>query len=115
EARLHSQPGKPDRHVGGSSSGGGVKGHGGFQGRSAFGGNPVDQDFADAQHLHQRILAVNSTSTAAPRGSSATPTAARAWRPRSPRTSTRRSEAPLITFGWPVKPGAEATKPPKRR
>ena len=41
----------------------------------------------------------------------ATPIAERAWRPRSPKTSTIRSEAPLMTFGWSVKSGAELTKP----
>ena len=53
-----------------------------------------------------------STSTAAPRGSATTPTAERAWLPRSaPSAATISSEAPLTTRGWSKKPGAEATKP----
>ena len=48
-----------------------------------------------------------STSVATPSGRAATPTAERAWRPFSPKTSTIRSEAPLTTFGWSVKAGAE--------
>ena len=39
-----------------------------------------------------------STSTQAFRGRDGTPTAARAWRPASPKTSTMRSEAPFITL-----------------
>ncbi len=31
--------------------------------------------------------------------------------PASPKTSPSRSDAPLITSGWPVKPGADATNP----
>ena len=42
-------------------------------------------------------------------GSSDTPTAARAWRPLSPNTSTNRSLAPFATFGCSVKPAADAT------
>ena len=38
----------------------------------------------------------------------------RAWRPLSPKTSTIRSDAPFITFGPSVKPGAELMKPPRR-
>src|SRR5690606_36127130 len=52
-----------------------------------------------------------STSTGASSGSTATPTALRAWTPLSPRTSASSSLAPLMTPGWPVKSGAEATKP----
>ena len=48
---------------------------------------------------HHRIWNTPSISTATPRGSEATPTAERACRPASPRTSTRKSEAPLITLG----------------
>ena len=47
-------------------------------------------------------------------GSAATPTVVRAWRPLSPNASTIRSEAPFITFGPSVKPGAELMKPPSR-
>src|SRR5574340_438055 len=64
-----------------------------------------------AYFRHQRTSAISSTSTGAPRGSSATPTADRAWTPASPNTSPRNSDAPLITPGCPVKLGAEATKP----
>ena len=53
-----------------------------------------------------------STSTGAPSGSSADADRA-AGVPARPRRSTspNSSEAPLITPGWPVKPGADATKP----
>ena len=44
-------------------------------------------------------------------GSVPMPTAARAWRPASPNTSTIRSEQPLITFGWSPKPGIALTMP----
>src|SRR5205823_5922742 len=55
---------------------------------------------------------VASTSTGMPAGSSATPIALRAQRPRSsPYTSTTRSVKPLITAGWSPKPGAERTSP----
>ena len=46
-----------------------------------------------------------STSTGASRGSTGTPTAERACTPASPKTSPSSSEAPLATFGWPVKSG----------
>src|SRR5690606_10094493 len=52
-----------------------------------------------------------SNPTGASSGSTATPTALRAWTPLSPRTSASSSLAPLMTPGWPVKSGAEATKP----
>ena len=42
---------------------------------------------------------MHSISTGIPIGSAAMPTADRAWRPRSPNTSTKRSEQPLITLG----------------
>ena len=48
---------------------------------------------------HQRTSTISSTSTGEPRGSSATPTAERAWIPASPSTSPRNSDAPLITPG----------------
>ena len=44
-------------------------------------------------------------------GSTATPTAARAWDPASPKTSPSRVLAPLITAGWAVNEGSEATYP----
>jgi hypothetical protein len=46
-----------------------------------------------------RTSTIISISTACPRGSEAIPTAARAWRPRSPNTATIKSEKPLITAG----------------
>ena len=42
---------------------------------------------------------MSSTSTGTSSGSTETPTAERAWRPMSPNTSARNSEAPLATFG----------------
>jgi hypothetical protein len=48
-------------------------------------------------------------STIACRGRAATPIAARAWRPYSPKTSTKRSEAPLMTFGESANPGMQFT------
>ena len=53
--------------------------------------------------------AITSTSTGASKGRSETPTAERAWA--VPKTSPKRSDAPLITPGWPPNPGADATKP----
>ena len=47
----------------------------------------------------QRTSKIPSTSTVAPAGSVATPTAVRAWRPGSPNTANIRSEAPLMTLG----------------
>src|SRR6185312_8492079 len=55
-----------------------------------------------------------STSTEASKGSSATPTVVRAWRPASPKISTMRSEAPFITFGSSAKVGTALMKPPRR-
>ena len=55
--------------------------------------------------------AITSSSTEAPRGSSETPTAARAWTPASPSTSAISSEAPSTTWAWPTKPPALATYP----
>src|SRR5215813_2766703 len=52
-----------------------------------------------------------SISTGMPLGSSAIPTAERAWRPCSPKTSTMRSEKPLMTLGCSPKPSAELTMP----
>ena len=46
-----------------------------------------------------RIRAVSSISTAMSKGSSASPTALRVCRPRSPNTSISRSEQPLMTAG----------------
>ena len=52
-----------------------------------------------------------STSTATLRGNDPEPTAERACLPFSPRTSTRRSEAPLTTLGWSAKSATAFTKP----
>lgn len=52
---------------------------------------------------------VTSTSTVEFSGSSATPTAARAWIPASPNTSPRKLLAPLATRCWSVKSLADAT------
>ena len=48
---------------------------------------------------------IASTSTAAPAGRLATPTAARACRPASPNTATMRSEAPFTHLGASVNSG----------
>lgn len=61
------------------------------------------------ERAHGRTAAISSTSTAAPRGSSATPTAARAWPPRAPSTSSKYSLAASITAGCWTKPAALAT------
>src|SRR5690606_16109482 len=50
-----------------------------------------------------RTWTIISNSTAAPRGRVLTPTAARAWRPASPNSSPKSSEAPLMTWGCWVK------------
>ena len=50
-------------------------------------------------HGQARKRPRNSTSTGTPSGSSATPTAERAWRPASPKTAPKNSLAPLITIG----------------
>ena len=60
---------------------------------------------------NRSIWKIASISTATPRGRAAALTAARAWRPLSPNTSTIRSEQPLTTSGWSVKSGVDATKP----
>src|SRR5690606_10156446 len=61
-----------------------------------------------------RTSNIPSTSTHTPKGSSATPTVDRAWRPLSPRTSTMRSEAPFMTAARLTKPGTALMKPPSR-
>ena len=58
-----------------------------------------------------RARTISSSSTGASSGSTATPTALRACRPASPKTSRSSWLAPLPTSGWPVKSGALATKP----
>jgi hypothetical protein len=57
----------------------------------------------------QETINVTSTSTVEFSGNSATPTAARACLPASPKTSTSKSLAPLATLCWSVNPSAEAT------
>ena len=69
------------------------------------GGLKVENSFYFAGLISTAIC----TSTAAPAGRLATPMAARAWRPCSPNTSTRRSEAPLITLGASRKSGVQRT------
>ena len=54
-------------------------------------------------------LTVIWISTRALRGRALTPTAARTWRPASPKISTSRSEAPLMTAGESANPGAALT------
>jgi hypothetical protein len=54
---------------------------------------------------------MTSISTGMLFGSEPMPTAERACLPRSPNTSTNRSEQPLITLGWSVKPGTAFTMP----
>src|SRR5690606_35728499 len=61
---------------------------------------------------HHATWNTASISTATPSGRAGAETAARAWRPASPKTATMRSEQPLITLGWSVKSGVEFTKPP---
>ena len=64
---------------------------------------------------HERVASSSasstsrSSSTGASRGSTATPTAARECAAAWPKTSPSSSLAPLITAGWAVKSGAEAT------
>jgi acetyl-CoA carboxylase biotin carboxylase subunit len=52
-----------------------------------------------------------SISTGMLNGREPIPTAERAWRPRSPKTSTNRSEQPLMIFGWSVNSGTQFTMP----
>src|SRR4051812_6189156 len=59
--------------------------------------------------LFQSISATSSTSTAMSNGSLAMPTAERAWRPASPKTSISRSLQPLITAGVSLKLGWQLT------
>src|SRR5205807_74872 len=60
---------------------------------------------------YARTTTTAATSTVTPRGRPLLPTAARVWRPASPRTSIRRSDAPLITEGWSVKSLVQLTNP----
>src|SRR5699024_149283 len=54
---------------------------------------------AGSEKIYSETSTMSSTSTGAPSGSSATPTAERAWAPASPKISPMRLEAPLITAG----------------
>ena len=54
---------------------------------------------------------MHSISTGMPIGSEPMPTAERACLPRSPNTSTKRSEQPLITLGWSSNSGTAFTIP----
>src|SRR5581483_11717429 len=54
---------------------------------------------------------MHSISTGMPIGRDPMPTAERACLPRSPNTSTKRSEQPLITFGWSSNSGTALTMP----
>src|SRR5690606_36252406 len=75
-------------------------------GGGARGRLPDDQMCGD----HRSVTSTTaSTSTAAPRGSCATPNALRACCPASPSTATSSSEAPLMTKCWSVKSGAVFT------
>ena len=60
---------------------------------------------------YSETAATASTSTVMPFGKEATPTAERACRPASPKTSTNKSEQPLITAGCSQKSGAALTIP----
>src|SRR5205085_6325010 len=60
---------------------------------------------------HSAISTMHSISTGMPIGSEPMPTAERACLPRSPNTSTNRSEQPLITFGWSWNSAVALTMP----
>jgi hypothetical protein len=79
-----------------------------FLDRSAEEEDDVSRPDAKPAGAHETTN-VKSTSTVEFSGSSATPTAARACLPASPKTSTSRSLAPLATLCWSVKPSADAT------
>src|SRR5206468_2430390 len=55
---------------------------------------------SSAESLQLLTTTTAAISTVTPRGSAFVPTAARVCLPASPSTSTRRSEAALITVGW---------------
>src|SRR2546428_330792 len=95
----------------------------GLPGREPLVGVRIEEDaehddpgcFDDVVQVEGAVYSTSSTisiSTGMPIGSSAMPTAERACLPiASPKTSTIRSEKPLITFGWSPKPSAEFTMP----
>ena len=61
------------------------------------------------RYMTHLTSSITSSSTGAPRGSSATPTATLACLPLSPKISAARLDAPFTTRGWAVKSGATAT------
>src|ERR1700676_3239553 len=69
----------------------------GFGGKNVFG------------HRFAQTSTVICSSTRALRGKAETPTAARTCRPASPKTSTKRSEAPLMILGESAKPATAFT------
>src|SRR5690606_13589866 len=76
--------------------------------QSSMGNGHVQKIRVQTHHANSNTASI---STATPRGRAGAETAARAWRPRSPNTSTIRFEQPLITSGWSVNSGVELTKP----
>jgi hypothetical protein len=64
-----------------------------------------------ANAAYALIATMPSISTEIWLGSMTLPTAERAWRPASPKTSTNRSEQPLMTFGESLKSGVALTMP----
>jgi len=98
---LRSEQAK--RRAGRAAIGGAASGHG----TTAHQVSPLAP--RPSPHRPYGASNMNSTSTGTPKGSSATPMAMRAWRPASPKTSSSTCEAPLMTFGWSVKPSAPAT------
>jgi hypothetical protein len=79
-----------------------------FLDRSGVEEDGASRDTAEPAGAHD-VTNVTSTSTVEFNGNSATPTAARACSPASPKTSASRSLAPLATLCWSVKPSADAT------
>src|SRR6185437_9020999 len=65
----------------------------------------------DGEPVLHSTSTMHSISTGMPIGSDPMPTAERACLPRSPNTSTKRSEQPLITFGWSSNSGTALTMP----
>ena len=61
--------------------------------------------------IYSLTATIASISTEIWLGSMTLPTADRAWRPASPKTSMNRSEQPLITFGESLKSGTALTMP----
>src|SRR5262249_22982182 len=75
-------------------------------------GDGGEAEVAKRLHGDYSTSRIISISTGIPIGSSAMPTADRACLPMaSPKTSTIRSEKPLMTLGWSPNPSAELTMP----